>query len=81
MRERTDKSFPNSYNTAIGTIKLFIYLNVHNFFSFFHFQFVYSFAAVCESIKNPVTAEILEDYIERCRYREMMPPPRVPTHF
>lgn len=37
MRERTDKSFPNSYKTAI---------------------------AVCESIKNPVTQEILLQFIE-----------------
>ncbi|XP_052747194.1 mRNA-capping enzyme isoform X2 [Bicyclus anynana] len=51
MRERTDKSFPNSFNTA---------------------------EAVFKSIKNPVTQEILLDYIEHHRYRDdsdLMPPP------
>ena len=37
MRERTDKTFPNSYNTAI---------------------------AVCDSIRNPVTQDILLNFIE-----------------
>lgn len=52
MRERTDKSFPNSYNTA---------------------------TSVCESIKDPVTKEILLDYIDNHRFHDdsdMMPPPK-----
>lgn len=51
MRQRTDKSYPNSYNTAVS---------------------------VCNSIKHPVTTEILLDYIDRYRFpddSEMMPPP------
>jgi len=52
MRERTDKSFPNGYNTAMGVIS---------------------------SIKDPVTTEILLDYIDHQRWRrpdnEVMPPP------
>nr|XP_006626214.1 PREDICTED: mRNA-capping enzyme [Lepisosteus oculatus] len=39
MRQRTDKSFPNSYDTAM---------------------------AVCQSIQNPVTKEILLEFIDRC---------------
>ena len=52
MRERTDKSFPNGYNTAMGVIN---------------------------SIKDPVTPDILLDFIEHRRWREsdpdLMPPP------
>jgi len=52
MRERTDKSFPNGYNTAIGVIN---------------------------SIKDPITTDILLDYIDHQRWRkpdhEAMPPP------
>lgn len=52
MRERTDKSFPNGYKTAIGVIN---------------------------SIKDPVTEEILLDFIEHHRYvkpdHDIMPPP------
>nr|XP_046228371.1 mRNA-capping enzyme isoform X2 [Scatophagus argus] len=39
MRQRVDKSFPNSYNTAM---------------------------AVCKSIQEPVTKEILLEYVDRC---------------
>ncbi|KAK3858414.1 hypothetical protein Pcinc_035397 [Petrolisthes cinctipes] len=52
MRERTDKSFPNSYNTAL---------------------------AVCNSIKNPVTQDILLKFMESVGYKkpdkDLMPPP------
>ncbi|XP_026089726.1 mRNA-capping enzyme-like [Carassius auratus] len=57
MRERTDKSFPNSYVTAM---------------------------AVCNSIKHPVTKEILFEFLDRCAKlqsrkhsadSELMPPP------
>ncbi|XP_006870726.1 PREDICTED: mRNA-capping enzyme-like [Chrysochloris asiatica] len=62
MRQRTDKSFPNAYNTAM---------------------------AVCNSISNPVTKEILFEFIDRCATAsqglkrkhhldpdtELMPPP------
>ncbi|XP_055871008.1 mRNA-capping enzyme-like [Biomphalaria glabrata] len=52
MRERTDKSFPNSYDTAMG---------------------------VCESIRHPVTKEILLNFIDRERWQpdasKLMPPP------
>jgi len=50
MRERTDKSFPNGYDTATGVI---------------------------ESIKNPVTEEILLNEIEQHRWRK----PREEDHF
>merc|ERR1712241_508755 len=43
MRERTDKSFPNGYNTAIGVIN---------------------------SIRDPVTKEILLDFIDHQRWRK-----------
>lgn len=52
MRERTDKSFPNGYKTAMGVIG---------------------------SIKDPVTTDILLDFIESRRWRksdpDLMPPP------
>ncbi|KAM6181188.1 mRNA-capping enzyme isoform 3-T3 [Erethizon dorsatum] len=62
MRQRTDKSFPNAYNTAM---------------------------AVCNSISNPVTKEMLFEFIDRCTVAsqgqkrkhhpdpdaELMPPP------
>jgi len=52
MRERTDKSFPNGYKTAMGVIG---------------------------SIKDPVTTDILLDFIEARRWRksdpDLMPPP------
>ncbi|KAI8128169.1 mRNA-capping enzyme [Lucilia cuprina] len=56
MRERTDKTLPNSYNTAVSVI---------------------------ESIRNPVTKEILLNYIAQYGYRndnDMMPPPRNMHH-
>uniref|UniRef100_A0A672GMF3 mRNA-capping enzyme n=1 Tax=Salarias fasciatus TaxID=181472 RepID=A0A672GMF3_SALFA len=62
MRQRVDKSFPNSYDTAM---------------------------AVCKSIKEPVTKEILLEFVDRCTQgvqaqnrkhppdpdSELMPPP------
>ncbi|XP_057678351.1 mRNA-capping enzyme isoform X2 [Corythoichthys intestinalis] len=60
MRQRIDKSFPNSYDTAM---------------------------AVCKSIQEPVTKEILLQYVDRCPQAvqarkhqtdpdsELMPPP------
>ncbi|XP_053192941.1 mRNA-capping enzyme [Scomber japonicus] len=62
MRQRIDKSFPNSYETAM---------------------------AVCKSIQEPVTKEILLEYVDRCSQAvqaqnrkqaadpdsELMPPP------
>ncbi|KAE8286682.1 mRNA-capping enzyme Polynucleotide 5'-triphosphatase [Larimichthys crocea] len=62
MRQRVDKSFPNSYDTAM---------------------------AVCKSIREPVTKEILLEYVDRCAQAvqaqnrkhapdpdsELMPPP------
>lgn len=58
MRERTDKSFPNGFNTAKGVIG---------------------------SIQDPVTEEILYDFIDKHRWRrndlEIMPPPtKMPRH-
>ncbi|XP_061397952.1 mRNA-capping enzyme [Musca vetustissima] len=52
MRERTDKTMPNSYNTAMSVI---------------------------ESIRNPVTKDILLHFIHHNGFRndnDMMPPPR-----
>lgn len=54
MRERTDKSFPNSYKTA---------------------------RSVFNSIKNPVTKDILLEFIATSRYKtdnDIMPPPQMP---
>ncbi|KAF6732248.1 mRNA-capping enzyme [Oryzias melastigma] len=60
MRQRVDKSFPNSYDTAM---------------------------AVCKSIQEPVTKEILLEYLDRCAQgaqnhrrpsdpdSQLMPPP------
>lgn len=85
LRQRTDKSFPNSYKTALGKCLLYFdalsrFIIVQSILTIFHF--CCTFLAVCESIKNPVTTEYLEDYIERYRYRELMPPPRsLPRHF
>ncbi|KAI8483746.1 hypothetical protein Bbelb_385380 [Branchiostoma belcheri] len=47
LRERTDKSFPNSYTTAV---------------------------AVFESIQNPVTKEILFEFITKSRFQQHPPP-------
>lgn len=44
LRQRTDKSFPNSYDTCMG---------------------------VCESIRNPVTKELLFSVIEKQRWRTL----------
>merc|ERR1712107_632399 len=55
MRERTDNSFPNGYNTAMGVI---------------------------QSIREPVTTDILLNFIDYHRWKEtdqdlMPPPPKV----
>lgn len=68
MRERTDKSYPNSLNTAKGE-RLFCVLMC---------GLIIFFTAVWGSIQNPVTKEKLLDYIERYRFEddtEIMPPP------
>lgn len=46
MRQRVDKSFPNSYDTAM---------------------------AVCKSIQEPVTKEILFEYLDRCAQASPQP--------
>lgn len=78
MRERTDKSFPNSYNTAICKF-LFSYSSRINKLT----DFCVSFSlAVCNSIKYPVTTEILLDCIDNQRFEkdlEIMPPPPAPA--
>ncbi|KAM9354055.1 mRNA-capping enzyme [Pholidichthys leucotaenia] len=51
MRQRVDKSFPNSYNTAM---------------------------AVCKSIQEPVTKEILLEYLDRCAQAQNRKHPRDP---
>ncbi|XP_046648478.1 mRNA-capping enzyme-like isoform X2 [Daphnia pulicaria] len=53
MRERTDKSFPNSFNTA---------------------------TAVCRSIREPVTKEMLEEFILNLRRMSPPPPPQRRPH-
>lgn len=71
MRERTDKSFPNSLNTANGRYQSALLLNklVH---------LCCEISAVCETIRNPITKEKLLGYIEAHRFvddSEAMPPP------
>lgn len=75
MRERTDKSFPNSYTTAEGNTD-FAWLPTANQFPTIRFSYL---SAVCDSIRCPVTSEDLLNYIDSSRFREdsqMMPPPR-----
>lgn len=80
MRERTDKSFPNSYTTAKG-----IQYCVHGLKEI-HFNIIPCFCklfliAVMESIMAPVTKKILIDFIRDHRYKgdgDIMPPPRGP---
>lgn len=70
MRERKDKSFPNSYSTATGEQKPSPNPDVINDVLFF--------PAVCNSIQNPVTKEKLLDFIQMHRFvddAEAMPPP------
>lgn len=67
MRIRSDKSYPNSLNTAKGGCVDILWTR---------FYFVVS--AVWGSIQNPVTKEKLLDFIERYRFEddtEIMPPP------
>lgn len=70
MRERTDKSFPNSYTTAKGC-------NEQS--SFLHVSITDLILAVCESIGNPVTKEKLLNFIRNYRFDRddalAMPPP------
>lgn len=78
MRERTDKSFPNSYNTAKGKVNRL----KHDFvwrLSIFVFFCCSNFLAVWESIKNPVTTDYLLQYIDRMPRDDSlaMPPPRM----
>ena len=106
MRQRTDKSFPNSFTTAQGEGQFFaMYRRVvaititnhrqsENFSypkywledrspkkSFVHERFynIYLLSGVCESIKNPVTKEILLDYIQKYGFRPMKPPTSLPA--
>ena len=70
MRERTDKSFPNSYETAMGT-------NERRPSE--HFIDTIRFSGVCGSILTPVTKEMLLSFIREKRYNddaELMQPPR-----
>lgn len=76
MRERTDKSYPNAYATAIGkknrqiSEDLEISINCDKF------------AAVCKSIQEPVTKNMLLGYIDKQRFKddsELMPGPQAPS--
>ena len=71
MRERTDKSYPNSYNTARGNF-------LRLFFLFCTFLRFYILLAVCHSIQFPVTTANLVEFIDKQRFMddsEIMPPP------
>lgn len=80
MRERTDKSFPNSFATAKGTVMS----NNEQYIYFNKLCFLISATAVMQSIKAPVTKQILSDFIRDHRYKERddekMPPPRAPAN-
>lgn len=78
MRERTDKSFPNSYNTAMGVCRSYIIIVRSQILNFF-LIFSSPFKGVCNSIKHPVTTEILLNFISTHRFMDdcdAMPPPR-----
>ena len=64
MRERLDKSYPNHYNTAMG-IEIFIDLQ---FFSGSLKFYFFSCKAVCDSIKRPITEELLLDLISKTHH-------------
>lgn len=70
MRERTDKSYPNAYTTAVCKL-----LKIQKESSLKHFLF----SAVCNSIQHPVTKENLLEFIDKHRFKdsdsEQMPPP------
>lgn len=69
MRVRTDKSYPNAYTTAIGEELIKLIKKVLKLY----------FLAVCKSITEPVTKDMLLRYIERHRFKddsELMGPPR-----
>lgn len=57
MRERKDKSFPNAYATAMGLCV--INLHICEFVSS-----LLSSSGVCESIRNPVTSDMLFQLIK-----------------
>lgn len=81
MRERTDKSFPNSYNTAMGkfgSARIQIKSCCYNVLGI-SFYYSFSVAAVCHSIKYPVTTDYLLTFIDNHRH-DIMPPPPVPTN-
>lgn len=80
MRERTDKSYPNSHNTAMGESNFFSSSDCSDFwFS--------QISAVCKSIQYPVTTQYLLQFIKKRRFGggdndcdgEIMPPPRPRT--
>lgn len=74
MRERTDKSYPNSYNTAMCESS-HLWLDME----FWSDDEFFIDLAVCGSIQHPVTEEILFDTTEHMRFADdsmMMPPPR-----
>jgi mRNA-capping enzyme len=62
MRERTDKSYPNAYSTAIG--------NIINNISFSYYANWNSILAVCNSIQHPVTKNMLLDFVHKHRFFE-----------
>ena len=64
MRERVDKSYPNHYNTAMGKEFNFSYkFEILRLLDLFHF-----FKAVCDSIKRPITEELLLDLISKTHH-------------
>eukprot|EP00058_Branchiostoma_floridae_P002476 XP_002587964.1 hypothetical protein BRAFLDRAFT_87359 [Branchiostoma floridae] len=73
LRERTDKSFPNSYTTAVAVFESIQNPVTKEICSV-------SLPAVFESIQNPVTKEILFEFITRSRYQQHPHPPPGSVH-
>lgn len=85
MRERIDKSYPNSYNTAMCECIFLLFNVIFNLWCLSNRHFngnrksCITYAAVCQSIQYPVTKDILLDTTENLRFvddSEIMPPPR-----
>ena len=72
MRERTDKSYPNAYTTAMGECPSMSPRAFSRFCKMIPFTVL---AGVIKSIREPVTTEYLLNYIDHVQFQAPPPPP------
>jgi hypothetical protein len=68
LRERTDKSLPNAYSTAMSMFCFFVKLKQLNYW--IHLYFTFLFAGVCGAIRFPITKDTLIDFIRTKGWRK-----------